>query len=167
MRLREIALRGITRYQDAEPVRIDLDAVGPGLVALVGPNGAGKTSVLESVVGGLYKAFPSRPGSLYESAHGRDAFIELTFDDGGKEIRTRVQIDADRRMIESYVFEDGQPVTTGRAAEFDAAIERRFGSLDLLLASVFAARMVRRTPGRDAGDGFFAAIIEASGGRGN
>ncbi len=140
MRLREIALRGLTRFAGAEPVRIDLDALGPGLIALVGPNGAGKTTLLEAVPAALHKQFASRPASLYEYAAGKDAFIECTFDDGGRELKVRVQIDADRRTCESYVFEDGRSLTTGRAAEFDAEILRRFGSRDLLLASVFAAQ---------------------------
>ena len=117
----------------------DLSELGP-LVALVGRNGQGKTTVLEAVAAALYKELPSRPGSLYEHCHGRDAFVEAVFDDQGSEVKVRVQIDVEGRKTEGYVFVDGAPVTTGRAAEFEAEIERRFGSAELFLASAFSAQ---------------------------
>ena len=79
MRLNNVTLRGITRFTDSEPVRIDFDALGSGLVALVGANGAGKSTLLEAVPAALYKSLPTRPGSLYDHAHGKDAFIEAVF----------------------------------------------------------------------------------------
>src|SRR3990170_86262 len=139
MRLRELSLRGLTRF-NGTPLRIDFDALGPGLVAIVGPNGAGKTTVIEAVAAALYKGFPSRPGSLYDYTHGRDSFVEATFDDAGHELKVRVQVDSDRRTTESYLFLDGRPLTTGRAAEFDLEVSRRFGSQELFLASILAAQ---------------------------
>lgn len=139
MKLRSLSLRGVTRFQGPEPVTVDCDDLGPGLVALVGPNGAGKTSVMESVAACLYKRFPSRPG-WYESFSGRDAFLECVFGDHGHTIQVRVQVDAEKRQTESYVFEDGVSLTTGRAAEFDQVVAARFGSEELFLASVFAAQ---------------------------
>jgi exonuclease SbcC len=139
MRLRSLALRGVTRFTSIEPVSIDFDALGPGLIALVGPNGAGKTTILESAIAALYRSFPSRPG-WYEHLHGRDSFLEVLFEEAGSEIRVRTQVDAERRTTEQFVFVDGASVTTGRAAEAAGEIERRFGSLDLLLASVVSAQ---------------------------
>jgi exonuclease SbcC len=139
MRLRSLALRGVTRFTSVEPVSIDFDALGSGLIALVGPNGAGKTTVLESVIAALYRSFPSRPG-WYEHMHGRDSFLEVLFEEGGSEIRVRTQVDTERRTTEQFVFVDGASVTTGRAAEAAGEVERRFGSLDLLLASVVSAQ---------------------------
>ena len=76
MRLISLALRGIVRFDGAEPVHVDFDSLGPGLVALIGENGAGKSTLLEAVPAALYRSLPSRPGSLYEHCHGRDAFVE-------------------------------------------------------------------------------------------
>ena len=139
MRLRSVSFRGLTRFT-GEPVTIDLDALGPGLIALVGENGAGKSTAMESVPAALYRTFPTRPGSIYDYAHGRDAFIEASFEHDGEEIRVRLAVDAERRMTEGYVFLNGESLTTGRAAEFETEIEKRFGSMPLFLASVFAAQ---------------------------
>lgn len=139
MRLLSLSLRGVTRFDQIASV--DFDALGPGLISLVGTNGSGKTSYLESLPALLFGAFPSRPGSLYDHCNGKDAFIEATFeDDAGAELKLRLALDCDRKTAERYVFLDGKSVTTGRAAEFDAEVERRFGSRALFLASVFASQ---------------------------
>lgn len=141
MRLTKLSLRGVTRFTSPEPITIDVDAIGPGLVALVGPNGAGKSTLLEAAVAALYRSFPSRPG-WYENFTGRDAFLEATFWDleRAEEITVRTQVDAEKRTTEQYVFVNGKSVTTGRAKEAEAELETRFGSLSLLLASVFASQ---------------------------
>lgn len=141
MRLHKISFRGVTRFHDAEPVTLELDALGTGLVALVGDNGAGKTTCLEVAIAALYRSFPSRPG-WYENFSGRDAFIEATFWDleSADEVTVRTQVDAELRKTEQFVFVNGASVTTGRAKEAEAEIEKRFGSLSLLLASVFASQ---------------------------
>lgn len=141
MKLRRLAFRGLTRFTGA-PVRIDFEALGPGLVALVGQNGAGKTTVLEAVAAALYKRFPTRPGSLYDYATGRDAFIEAEFSDGDPAdfLKVRVQVDADRKLTEGYLFLNGESLTSGKAKDFEAEIVRRFGSQELFLASAFASQ---------------------------
>lgn len=141
MRLTKLALRGITTFTSLEPTVIDFTECGEGLVALVGRNGAGKTSLIEAPLGALYKSLPSRPASLYEAAHGRDAFIAAFFeDDRGNEIEVRVSIDAEARKTEAYVIVNGVSQTSGRAVEFDAEVERRFGSRSLLLASIYSVQ---------------------------
>lgn len=142
MRLRSIAFRGLTRFTDSQPVRVDLDSLGPGLVAIVGPNGAGKSTFLEAVPAALYDRFPSRPGSLYNYTHGKDAFIEAEFLNGGppEHLKVRVQVDAERRTTERYVFLNDVPLTTGRAEEFEREVDKHFGSRELFLASAFAAQ---------------------------
>ena len=141
MKLRRLAFKGLTRFTGA-PVRIDFEELGPGLVALVGANGEGKTTALEAVAAALYKRFPTRPGSLYDYATGRDAFIEAEFSDGDPVdfVKVRVQVDADRKLTEGFVFLNGEPLTSGRAKEFEAEIARRFGSQELFLASAFASQ---------------------------
>jgi exonuclease SbcC len=139
LRLERLSLRGLTRF--VHPVSINFEEFGPGLIALVGANGEGKTTVLEAVMAALYKSFPSRPGSLYDYAHGKDAYVEAEFSsEGGARMKVRVQIDAERRTTEGYIFLDGEAKTTGRSAEFGARVEEQFGSQNLLLTSVFAAQ---------------------------
>jgi exonuclease SbcC len=134
-----MSLRGITRFSEA--CTVDFDALGEGLVAVVGVNGSGKTTLLEAAPAALWKTFPTRPGSLYDYATGRDAFISAVFvDDAEHAIEVRVQIDAAKRSTEGYLLVDGAPITTGRAAEFQAQVERLFGSQALFLASVFACQ---------------------------
>lgn len=143
MRLHELTIKNLTRFA-GDPVSINFDELGPGLVALVGPNGSGKTTVAESVPGGLYREMPSRPGSLYGVAHGRDALIQVEFEDDGRYYCAQVQIDADQTRTSAYLYEDGEPVNPdGKTGTFDEAIAERFGSKELFLASVFAAQTRR------------------------
>jgi exonuclease SbcC len=140
VRLRRLSFRGLVRFTSGEPISIDFDALGPGLIALVGENGAGKSTTVEAVPAALYKALPSR-GGWYEYFHGRDAFAEASFEDqAGRSIRALVKVDAETRKTEPYLFVDGDSVTTGRAKEFDAEILRRFGSYELFLAGVLGAQ---------------------------
>lgn len=140
MRLLDESLRGLTTFTDEMPVTLDLAPYGPGLIAIVGSNGAGKTTVLEGAAAALYKELPSRPRSLYNYAHGADAFASARFIDGADVYEARVQINAARNLIESYLFKNGKPLTSGKAAEFTAEVEKHFGSRDTFLASVFAAQ---------------------------
>ena len=39
MRLKTLSFRGLTRFHSEQPVTLDLDAMGPGLIAIVGQNG--------------------------------------------------------------------------------------------------------------------------------
>lgn len=141
MRLIRLSLRGVTTYRAQQD--IDFDALGDGLVAITGPNGAGKSSLMECVPAALHKTFATRAGSLYDYCHGRDAYISATFDAGGDIIEVRLLIDAEQRKTDGYVNVNGQPVTDGKAASFEAAIARLFGSRELFLASVFAAQSKR------------------------
>jgi exonuclease SbcC len=145
VQLTSLRFRGLTRFTD--PVEVDFEGLGDGLIAVVGPNGAGKTTLFESAPASLYKTLPTRPGSLYEHCTGRGSYVETTWDDQGQQVTVRLQIDAEKRTLESYVFV-GVPgemhaVTSGRAAEFDAEISKRFGSLELFLSSVFACQSKR------------------------
>lgn len=139
MRLRRVSFRGLTVFR--QPTVLDLDA-GGRLLALVGRNGEGKTTAMEAVIGALYGAFPSRPGSIYDWCKGRDGYIEAVFTDGAAHDYTaRVNIDAEKRVMERYLFGNGGvPLTTGRAKEFEEAVARIFGTYDLLMASAFAAQ---------------------------
>lgn len=140
MRLRRLSLKNITRFDQAE---VDFEALGPGLVAIAGPNGAGKTTILEAPFAALYGEFPTRPGSLYGVAHGKDACIELEVDNG-QPYRALISVDADHQRSEAYLFdEDGEPVTNGKVREYAAAIEKRFGSARLMLSAALSCQTKR------------------------
>lgn len=133
MRLTHLRLKGLTCFP--VEVSLDLDALGPGLVAVVGANGQGKTTLLESVAAALYLDLPSRPGGLYPWAHGKDAFVEARFGPVG----TRVAINAEQRKTEAYLI-DGDDISSGKTREFQEEVVERFGSREAFLASVFSAQ---------------------------
>src|SRR5258706_6591942 len=139
MRLKLISFRGLVGVTSAVPVVVDVDSLGPGLIAVTGENGAGKTTLVEAVPASLYRALPSRD-SWYDYWTGRDGFVETVFDAGGHEIKVRVQVDAESRKTERYLFIDGTTTTTGRAKEADAEVLRRFGSYELFLGSILGSQ---------------------------
>lgn len=140
MRLNTLSLRGLTRF--AETVSIDFAAIGPGLVALVGANGEGKTTIMESIPAALFRSLPSRDGALPNHCQGRDAFVDLTFAQGGAAYRALVKIDAEQGGQEAVLFNsDGsQPLTSGKVREYDEAVRARVADPAIFLASVFAAQ---------------------------
>jgi len=153
-------MRGISMaFRDRE-VRIEFGDLPNGLVALVGENGAGKTTLLEcSGPATLFRSFPSYGNeSLADHvAPGvRDAFSELTWEQGGSEYRALVQIDPQfggRGKSEGYLTRDGVPVAGPLVKEYDAAIGGILPPQDLFCASVFAAQ---------GGEGSFFAMPKAA-----
>lgn len=131
---------GFTVYR--EPFDVDLEALGPGLVAIVGANGSGKTTLIEAMVGALHRIFPSRPGTLYDHANGAPAWIEASFNDDGHRLDARLTLDQGRRKMDTYLNLDGELIATGSAA-YAAEVAKRFGSLPLLLAGPFACQTKR------------------------
>ncbi len=142
MRLRKLTLRSITRFR--EPVEVDFEALGEGLVAIAGRNGEGKTTCLEAPFAALHLEFPTRPGGIYGVAHGKDARIELEVSNG-QPYRCVVAVDAIRQTSEAYLFNgDGQPVNpSGKLREYGAAIAERFGSPRLMLSAALSCQTKR------------------------
>lgn len=139
MRLLKQKLRGFGPYKRA--IEINYDSFGPGIIALVGRKGTGKSILLEGILVSLYLQGAQRAGSLYEYTSGTDAYAETEFlDDSGAIIRNLVNVDPDRSKTEAYIFKDDVALTTGRQSEFNAEVEKRFGSLRLVLSSIFAAQ---------------------------
>ena len=140
MRLRRLTLKGITRFDQAE---IDFTALPEGLIAIAGANGAGKTTILEAPFAALHLEFPTRPGSVYGVAHGRDARLELEFENG-QPYRALVAIDAQAQKTEAYLYNgDGKPVTDGKVRNFGTAVAERFGSPRLMLSAALSAQNKR------------------------
>ncbi len=140
MRLRRLTLKSITRFDQAE---VDFTTLPEGLIAIAGANGAGKTTILEAPFAALHLEFPTRPGSVYGVAHGRDARIELEFENG-QPYRALVAIDAQAQKTEAYLYNgDGKPVTGGKVRDFGAAVAERFGSPRLMLSAALSAQNKR------------------------
>lgn len=142
MRLRRLTLKGITRFQ--EPVTVDFEALGEGLIAIAGRNGEGKTTLMEAPYAALHLEMPTRPGGLYGVAHGKDARIELEVTNG-QPYRCVVAVDALRQTSEAYLFNGtGQPVNpSGKLREYGAAIAERFGSPRLMLSAALSCQTKR------------------------
>jgi len=144
MRLVRSFVHGLTVYD--RPTEIRFDELPPGLIALVGRNGSGKTTAIEAGAPGvLYGNLPSRKKgkSLYDYVTGSTGVIASTFQDGEHEIECRAVLDPTKRKAEYYMTVDGEPVCDGKRGNYAAEVERRFGSLSLLLASVFLAQSKR------------------------
>ena len=141
MRLRRLTLKGITRFDQAE---VDFTTLPEGLIAIAGANGAGKTTILEAPFAALHLEFPTRPGSVYGVAHGRDARLELELENGQQPYRALVAIDAQAQKTEAYLYDGaGKPVTGGKVRDFGAAVAKRFGSPRLMLSAALSAQNKR------------------------
>ena len=137
MRLDRLVVHGVLAFKHVD---VDFAALPPGLVAIVGANGSGKTSLMECALASLYRKFASRPGSLYDYAHGRDSYIEAVWTVGGSAITTRINLDVVARRSEAVAALDGAALTDGKSSTFDAFIGQTFPSFDLILATAYAAQ---------------------------
>lgn len=142
MYLKNIRMRGINRF--SKEIFVDLESLGPGVIAIAGPNGAGKTTILEAWAAAMWLEFPSRPWHLSRQAHGRDAFIEVEFGSlaGLPAVeRALIRIDADANPPRQEAFLDiGGTRTSGKIAEYKEAVLENFGTQRLALASTIACQ---------------------------
>lgn len=136
MKFEKLKLKGITRF-DAK-TEIDFGSLPPGLIAVIGKNGAGKTTLMESTYASLFRRLPSRDGELYEHCNGRDAFIEFVFSLNGNTYRNLINIDAEKRKQEAYIFDsNNEPLANGKVRDFDAYIKENLFTEDLFLSAIF------------------------------
>src|SRR5437667_5108766 len=141
MRLHHLRLHGLTEAFPNE-VCVDLDALGPGLVALVGENGAGKSTLIGSIFAALFRQLPGQKRSLYDFATHPEPEIELAFSVNGNRYRSLLKLDPKARQMESYLFNgEGVPLSNGKKEPFDALIRKYTGtSPGFLLASIFSSQ---------------------------
>lgn len=118
---------------------LDLAALGPGIVAISGPNGSGKTSLLECVPGALFRTTPSR-GSIANLATSRDTLIELEGENGDP-FRIILNVDNVSGRQEALLFDGaGEPLAGPKVRDFDIAAAKKFGTIDIYLAALFASQ---------------------------
>ncbi|MFA5021143.1 MAG: AAA family ATPase [Patescibacteria group bacterium] len=139
MKINSLKIKGVSK-QFPNETSIDLTATSSGLIAIHGENGAGKTTIMESIFGSLFREFPSRPGAIYDFCTGKDAFIEMSFDLAGNAYRSLINIDADHKKQEAYLYNGEEPLVNGKVTDFDAYIEKHIGTSSLFLSTIFSAQ---------------------------
>jgi len=141
-RLRLRGAIGVWKGLGLDEIDLDLTAYDAGLIALVGANGRGKTTLIENMH--PYPEMLTRAGTLQEHFRLKDSIRELYFTDErtGAQYRALIQIDGANASgrAEYHLFREGQPLTNGRKADYEQAIERLFGSLSLFVRSAFVSQ---------------------------
>lgn len=139
MRFRSLRVAGLGPFTTDRTFAIE-DQAGP-LVAIAGPNGVGKTTLLELLLGAIYRQCPTR-GSLHDLATARDAFVELDVEYGAGRYRFRQTVDAVSKKGESLITNgDGRPVVEStKVKAADAWVADHFPPMGVVLVSTFAAQ---------------------------
>lgn len=142
-RLRLRGAIGIWKGQGVDEIELDLGTYDDGLISLLGPNGAGKTTLIENL-----HPFPSmltRDGKLQDHFRLRDSYRDLHWTDvrTGDTYRALIQIDA-QAGCDYHLYRNGEPIVTGRKADYEAKIAELFGSLPLYLRSAFVTQRASR-----------------------
>lgn len=148
IRIDRLVLRGaigIWKKSRKDEIDLNLEGVGPGVLALVGPNGAGKTTILENLH--PWPCMLTRDGPLKDHFRLRDSFRDLFFTDEhtGTRYRALIQINAAiaSGTAEYFLSRDTgngyEPVPgiNGRKEPYESAIAALFGSLELYLKTAF------------------------------
>jgi DNA repair exonuclease SbcCD ATPase subunit len=144
VRLDTLRIKGVLAFE--REIAIDFKDLPPGLIALVGPNGHGKSTIMESPAAAWYREYPSREKSIFEYAHGTDAFIESTIELEGRGLfRARLNLDKPHRKAEgtiSRIEADGRAaiLNDGKVSTYDATVTELLPPLNDLLASVLAVQ---------------------------
>lgn len=148
MRPVSLRLRGFKGFRSRsgkDEIALDFSDV-KGLAAIAGPNGAGKTTVLDNLH--PYRLMPYRAGSyspksfsFYTECYGRDATKEFLFEFEGRQYKSLLLIDAEKKKQEAYLFlkegEHWQPLCDGKVENYDSLIHSLLGSPQLFFTSVF------------------------------
>lgn len=137
--------KGIWKKSRKDEIDLDLEALGPGVVAMVAPNGSGKTTILENLH--PWPCLLTRKGTLQSHFRLRDSCRELYLTDevSGTKYRVRILINAAVASGKTEYWMDMDtgagyhpvPGITGRQADYEAVIADLFGSLPLFLKSAF------------------------------
>jgi DNA repair protein SbcC/Rad50 len=140
MRLLHLGLRGLTEAFP-NPVSVNFDGLGPGLIAIIGQNGAGKSTLIGSIFAALFRQLPGQRRSLYDFATHPHPEIDLAFRVNGACFRSLLKLDPKARQMESYLFNgDGAPLTNGKKEPFQELIRKYVGPPEFFLSSIFSSQ---------------------------
>ena len=138
MRIHQICLRGVTEAFPGS-ARVDFEALGPGLIALVGPNGAGKSTLIGSIFAALFRQLPGQKRSLYDFCTHTKPEIDLAFSVNGQRYRSLLKIDPKSRQMESYLFDGaGASLTNGKKDVFQELIRKWIGTIAFFESAIFS-----------------------------
>lgn len=149
MRPIRLTLRGVTRFTD--PVTLDLEHLPPGLVCFEGPNGEGKTTIMEALgPAALWRRWPSKPGTMLDNMHGRDARLHLVVDHDGHRYDLELLGDTKVGNLDAFLRCDGAAITGPRCPDYDDEVQGpmvnkrrvggRFPAELVFMASAYAAQ---------------------------
>lgn len=149
MRPIRLTLRGVTRFTD--PVTLDLEHLPPGLVCFEGANGEGKTTIMEALgPAALWRRWPSKPGTMLDNMHGRDARLHLVLDHDGHRYDLELLGDTKVGNLDAFLRCDGAAITGPRCPDFDDEVQGpmvnkrrtggRFPAELVFMASAYAAQ---------------------------
>jgi DNA repair protein SbcC/Rad50 len=151
IRIDRLILRGaigIWKKSHKDEIDLNLEAIGPGVVAFASPNGAGKTTILENLH--PWPSMLTRDGTLKDHFRLKDSFRDLYFTDErtGWKYRALINIRADiaSGSAEYFLFCDkGQgyehlPGIDGRLKPYEEAVSALFGSLEMYLQTAFVTQ---------------------------
>lgn len=137
--------KGIWKKSRKDEIDLDLEAMGPGVIAFASPNGAGKTTILENLH--VWASLLTRKGTLQSHFRLRDSCRELYLTDEatGTKYRARILINAAVASGKTEYWLDRDtgggfepmPGITGRLDDYETVIAALFGSLPLFLKSAF------------------------------
>ena len=140
MKLHQLSLCGITEAFP-NPVSVNFEALGPGLIALVGENGVGKSTLIGSIFAALFRQLPGQKRSLYDFVTHAQPEIDLTFSVNGARYRSLLKLDPKSRQMESYLFNgEGKPLTNGKKEPFEELVRKCAGTPDFFLSSIFSSQ---------------------------
>lgn len=153
LRVDRLILRGahgLWKKSRKDEIDLNLEAYGPGVMALVGHNGAGKTTILENMH--PWPTLLTREGTLKDQFRLKDSFRDLYVTDERTGWRYRclitIRADIDSGTTEYNMFRDQgdgkgfQPYggTNGRKEPYEQAVNELFGSLEMYLRTAFIAQ---------------------------
>lgn len=161
LRLRKF--KGILDGMGIEELYFDISSLN-GLIAVTGGNGKGKTTFLDNLHPYRLMPFKLRKAkdwspaafSYYDHCYGPDAEKDFIFEQNSKRYRTLLQVDAERRKQEAFLYEQQGdkwvPLNDGKTKTYDAALEEIMGSPSLFFTSVFRGQGAKNLSDYTRGD---------------
>lgn len=138
MQFISIKVRGLGPF--ASLVEHNISTLDGRLSVVSGPNGRGKSTLLELLLGAVYRKTPTR-GTLVELAgEHRDGLLEVVVK-SDRVYTLKHVVDGVSGKAEAVVSVGGQPLTqTGKVTEFDEEVAKHFPPLAIALTTQFAAQ---------------------------